>query len=205
MCGICGKLDTNSLCKKCEKKLEKLALWNCDNYENITSNFDEHLYIFYYEGVIRKTILEYKFNDKSYLYKTFANFTKKNKKMCVQIKKYDIIMPVPISRKRNNIRGYNQSTLFARDLANEFKIQFIEKGLIKIKNNLPQSMLTKEERHENTKGVYKINSKNINIIKQKNILLVDDIFTTGSTVNECSRILKEYGVANVGILTIAKI
>lgn len=88
-----------------------------DDYSNITSKFDEHIYIFCYDGIIRKLILDYKFNDKAYIYNTFIYFILKNEKICTQIKKYDIIIPVPISNKRYKERGYNQSSLFAKKLA----------------------------------------------------------------------------------------
>ena len=75
-------------------------------------------------------------------------------------------------------------------------------SLYKIKNNKPQSTLKKEERQENVIGVYGI--KNKKILQNKKIILIDDIFTTGSTVNECSKILKQSGVKQIGIFTIAK-
>ena len=181
-----------------------MALFRIEDYSQITSNFKEHLFIFHYDGIIRKTILDYKFNEKSYIYKTFVNFLKKNEKMCVQIKKYDIIMPIPISKKRFKERGYNQSGLFARELARNLQIQNLKNGLIKIKNNPAQSSLSKEQREYNVKDVYKVNLKTTNNMKGKKVLLVDDIFTTGNTVNECSKILLDAGVIQVGILTIAK-
>ena len=203
-CGICGKLNKNSLCKKCEIKLNKLAVWKIEDYRQITSYFEEHIYIFNYDSIIRKTILDYKFNEKSYIYKNFINFLKKNEKICVQIKKYDIIIPVPISLKRKKERGYNQSDLIAKDLALELNIKYIKNALLKIKNNSEQSTLTAEEREKNVKDVYKIKKNMIHKLYEKNILLIDDIFTTGSTVNECSRVLKEAGVYKIGVLTIAK-
>lgn len=82
------------------------------------------------------------------------------------------------------------------------QIQYEEKVLIKIKDNKMQSTLNKEERNKNVEDVYSI--KNKNKIYNKKILLVDDIFTTGSTANECSKVLKKAMARNIGILTIAK-
>ena len=79
VCGICGKLSGNSLCKKCEillKKQSKFEIYENDSLENY---FDEHMYFFKYDGIIRKVILNYKFKDKAYLYKTISNFLIKNK------------------------------------------------------------------------------------------------------------------------------
>ena len=64
VCGICGKINNNSLCKKCELKLKETAIFGIDNYLNdYEKHYDEHLYIFMYSGIIRKLIIDYKFND----------------------------------------------------------------------------------------------------------------------------------------------
>ena len=93
-CGICGKLDSNSLCKKCEKTLKKQSenkiITNGEELEG--KYFNELIYIFKYEGLIRKTIIDYKFNEKSFLYKTFVNFLLKNEKIFEKIQKYDKII-----------------------------------------------------------------------------------------------------------------
>ncbi len=201
-CGICGKLNKNAICRKCEIRLNKNAMFGIDNYSEISSYFDEHLYIFGYAGEVRKTILSYKFKDKSYIYKTFVNFLKKNLKMCLQIKKYDIIISVPISKKRYKQRGYNQSSIFAKDIARELEIEYLENVLIKAKDNIAQSLLNQDEREANVKNVY--NVLHTEKIINKNILIVDDIFTTGATLNECSRVLKNVGAGNIGVFTIAK-
>ena len=159
MCGICGKLDKNSLCNKCKIRLEKNALNKIENYKNNSSFFDEHIYLFQYDGEIRDTILKYKFNEKSYIYRTFLEFIKNNEKICAQIKKYDIIMPVPISKKRFSARGYNQSSLIAKNFANMLNLEYTEKVLIKFKDNKPQSEMKQDTRKSNVKGVYKVINK----------------------------------------------
>ena len=202
MCGICGKLDKNSLCNKCKIRLEKNALNKIENYKNNSSFFDEHIYLFQYDGEIRDTILKYKFNEKSYIYRTFLEFIKNNEKICAQIKKYDIIMPVPISKKRFSARGYNQSSLIAKNFANMLNLDYTEKVLIKFKDNKPQSEMKQDTRKSNVKGVYKVINKEK--IYKKTVLIIDDIFTTGNTVDECAKVLKENDAECVGVLTLAK-
>lgn len=203
VCGVCGRIDKNSLCKKCELQLKSQAVFGIDNYkEDYNKYFDEHLYVFLYSGVVRSIILNYKFNDNAYLYKTFANFLLKNTNFVENIKRYDIIMPVPLSKKRKKIRGYNQSELIAKQISYITKVTMDTKSIKKVKNIVAQSTLNKEERQNNIEGAYII--KNKNNIQNKNILIVDDIYTTGSTVNECSKILKQAGSKNIGVLTIAK-
>ena len=202
VCGICGKLNSNFLCKKCQKELEAEAVFGIDNIENNTKYFDEHLYIFKYEGIIRRTIIKYKFKEEIYLYKTFVNFLLKNKKFFEKIKKYDTIIPVPISKKRYKIRGYNQSELIGKDLSKKLNINIGTEYLFKTKNIMEQSKLSKEERAKNIQGVYKLINKEK--LENKKILLIDDVYTTGSTVNECSRILRKANPKKIGVLTLAK-
>ena len=113
-CGICGKLDKGYLCGKCKKILEGEAIWSIEKNQNPYVDFNELISIFQYEGIIREKIIDYKFNEKSYLYKTFVNFLLKNKKVFEKIIEYDIIVPVPISKKRKKERGYNQTEIIAK-------------------------------------------------------------------------------------------
>ncbi len=197
-CLVCGKLEQDTICNKCYNTLKIEA--KIEKYNN--KSFNKHLYIFKYEGKIRNLIIDYKFNDKPYLNELFVKIILKNEKICRKIKKYDIIIPVPIHKKRENERGYNQSELIARKLANNLKIELLTDSLIKQKNTLPQSTLSKKQREENVKTVYKIQNKQK--IKNKKIILLDDIYTTGATAEECSKILKQNGAKEILVLTIAK-
>ena len=183
ICGICGKLDEDFLCKSCQKQLEKQAKFEIEKRASKSYYFQEHLYIFQYQGMIRKIILNYKFNDRAYLYKTIVNFLLKNKKIFAFLKSYDTIVPVPISKKRKKERGYNQSELIAREIAKNIGLQCNKQCLFKKKDIIEQSKLNKEQRQINIQGVYELYSPKK--LKNKKILLVDDIYTTGSTVNEC--------------------
>ena len=109
-----------------------------------------------------------------------------------------------MSRKRKLKRGYNQSQLIAKSISNILQIEIQNGILYKTKDILPQSTLNKEERIQNIKGVY--SAKNIDNIKNKKILLVDDIYTTGSTLNECCKVFAKSGIKkeDLGILTFAK-
>ena len=129
-------------------------------------------------------------------------FMIKNKKICRFLKSYDIIIPVPISKQRTLKRGYNQCELLLKELKKNSDLNINCKILYKVKNIVPQSSLSKENRINNVKNAYIV--KNSEIIKDKKVLLVDDIYTTGNTLNECSRMLKLAGAYDVGALTLAK-
>lgn len=205
MCSICGTSSKQYLCKKCEKKLNQMKIFSAPEHLKSAPEgyfFDEKIHAFMYEGIVRELILQYKFNHKPYIYRTFKTFFQNNEKLYLLFRNYDIIVPVPISKRRWKDRGYNQSTLLTKELAKIFDLEHEENVIIKTKNNLTQSTLGKEDRLLNAKNVYKI--KDNTNIKNKNILLVDDIFTTGATCNECAKVLKEAGAKKVGIFTIAK-
>ena len=199
-CGICGRGNENYVCKSCMEKLklEKTYMPQIIDYKGI-----KHCYIFKYEGIIRQKILQYKFKDNSYLYKMFSEFFMKNEKVCRFLKNYDIIISVPMTKKKIAQRGYNQAELIAKQIAiNSPNLTYLKNILIKQKETSTQSSLNKKERFNNVKNVYKV--QNMQKIKEKNIILFDDIYTTGATCKECTKTLMEAGAKIVDLLTIAK-
>ena len=136
------------------------------------------------------------------MYKTFSNFLLNDKKIFEKLKTYDTIIPVPISKNRNKQRGYNQSSLIAKEISKYTGLKLETKCLLKTKDIIEQSKLKKEDRLNNIKGVYDI--KNKEKLLNKKIILIDDVYTTGSTVNECCKMLKNATVDKICVLTIAK-
>jgi len=200
VCGFCEEIDKYSLCEKCKSQLPNKLFYGISELKN--TYFNKHIYLFSYEGKTRERILSYKFGDRSYMYKTFARIILNNEKVCKILIGYDIITEVPIHKKRKAERGYDQSKLIAKEVAKgleEIKyLQLLKKNV----NNSRQSVLQREERLVNVKNAYWVLNKEI--IKDKKIIIFDDIYTTGSTVNECARILRENGAREVLALTLAK-
>ena len=193
VCGFCGNFNINHLCVDCEKKANKLR--------NIKK--EKSCLCFYkYKDQIRDILINYKFNQKSYLYNTLVKILTNQKNICEILKSYDIIIPVPIHKKRKLKRGYDQVYLIAKELGKYMDLEIDSNVLIKDVDNVPQSSLNKIERIQNVKGVYKV--KNSQRIENKRIILFDDIYTTGSTVKECSEILEKSGAKEVLAVTIAK-
>lgn len=202
-CEMCETISESYICDKCKSKLEKTELYlnRIDDYsKDNTKYFDEHAYIFEYNSIIREKIIEYKFKNKPYLGKMFSEFFVKNEKMCGFFEKYDIIIPVPMTNKKIKERGYNQTEIIAKIISQNITNITMQKNvLIKYKNNKVQSQLNKEQRQQN---VYEL--INEEIIKNKNILILDDIYTTGATCNECVKTLRNAQPKKIGIITIAK-
>ena len=200
-CGICGNLG-HYICDNCYNKLKSLE---------IKKQYEDIFFVYQYEGIIRDLMISYKFNDKAYLYKTFSESLLKNKKLCNFVKCYDIITSVPLHKKRFNERGYNQSELIAREVSknltnvktlDKLNVLYVKDILIKNKNIKPQSTKNVKDRIKDVNGIYEV--KNKNLIKGKKIIIFDDIYTTGSTIGECKKVLLQAGALKVGIVALAK-
>lgn len=202
MCGICGKLDTNSLCRKCRIQLEKHKQIQTNQPKESEEEFQEFMSLFSYEEMIRDLLINYKFKEKPYLAKTLGNFIISQKPIKEKIQAYDLLIPVPISKKRKKERGYNQSLLLAKEIKVNSKQQINNQCLVKVQNIIEQSKLTKKERKLNIQGVYRL--KNEQMIENKKVLLIDDIYTTGSTVKECCQTLAKGKPSKIGVLVVAK-
>lgn len=201
VCGVCGKVGEKWICNKCLHNIQAKAENRRRGY--LTASYEDGFFLLsYHRDEIKKMLLSYKFYQLAYLYRTFVKIILKNEKACRFLKKYDIMIPVPIHNNRKRKRGYNQSELIAKEIGKKLNIPVISNCLVKIKNVVPQSTLNKEQRKQNIKGVYQV--KKEETIKGKRIVLVDDIFTTGSTLEECSKMLKQAGASKIGIFTIAK-
>lgn len=199
VCGICDKINKKYLCNKCEISIKPYLIYKIEKSEN--RYFDYQIKVLKYRDIIRQKIIDYKFNEKAYLHQTFAKIILNNEKIYSFLEKYDIILCVPMYIKKRRLRGYNQSELIAIELAKNLNLELQLKNLIKIKDTRKQSTLTKTERKTNLKNAFKI--KNIDKIKGKNVILFDDIFTTGSTADECSKVIKQAGANSVAVLTVA--
>lgn len=202
VCGICGKLNKDELCNTCKIKLEKIAKNRIIKKESQDMYFNELIYIFKYEGIIRKLILDYKFNEKPYMHTCFVNFILNNKEIIGKLQSYDIIIPVPISKKRMKERGYNQSLLIAKKISKCVKAKLQTKCLFKKKDIIEQSKLNKQQRKQNIQNVYELQDGII--LNNKRILLIDDIYTTGSTVNECAKVIYKAKAKKIDVLVLAK-
>lgn len=196
-CIVCKSFGDGYLCNKCKKDLE-IYLYN----NTIEEQENKIFYLFQYRDFIRKKLIEYKFGEQSYLFHLFCEMFVKNKNACEFLKSYDIIIPVPIHKKRKNQRGYNQSELIAKELSNKTGITIYTDVLKKVRNTNPQSLLSKKERIKNVQSVYIV--ENSEKIRNRNVVILDDIYTTGATVNECKKILQQAGVKNIGTIIIAK-
>lgn len=113
-----------------------------------------------------------------------------------------ILIPVPLHKKRLKWRGFNQATELAKELSSFLEIPWFSDCLIKTKETVPQVELEEKAREKNVLGAFLV--KNKNSLLGKRVLLVDDIFTTGATMEECARVLKESGAKKVIGIVVAR-
>ncbi|MDD3631338.1 MAG: ComF family protein [Atribacterota bacterium] len=158
-----------------------------------------------YQGVLRKCIHLLKYKKQVKLVKPLADLMIDYLSGCelINISEIDLIIPVPLFKDDYLKRGFNQSGLLAKQIADYFSVTFSEDLLIKKRANLSQVGLSKEERRNNVKNVYSINSarQEYNI---SSLLLIDDIFTTGSSIEACCKELRKIGVERLYVLTLAR-
>jgi len=115
---------------------------------------------------------------------------------------YTVIIPVPLHTKRLRSRGYNQSEHFAKGLSKELNIGISTDNLIRKTHNKSQTKnKTRYDRYENTKDIFEV--KNLKLLENQHVLLVDDVLTTGATLEGCSRVLLQIPNVKVSIATIA--
>lgn len=112
----------------------------------------------------------------------------------------DGLVPVPLHRRRMAARGYNQAELLAKAVGRRMKLPVYSKMLVRVKNTVPQKKLNPEERQNNLKKAFIMGR---NDVKLKTVIVVDDIYTTGTTIDEAARVLKEAGAERVYFITLA--
>lgn len=184
-CPQCGRLSENgSYCSKCQKN---------KSLEGIIVS------AYYEEGPLKEAIHNFKYNSVKELSPFLANFLIKALET-YQIEDIDLITWVPLYHKRQAQRGYNQAEILAREIAQRLDLK-TGSLLKKIKKTKIQVKLKGPERRKNLIGAFKVN--NISL-KSKRIILVDDITTTGTTLNECAKVLKKAGAKEVWGLVLAK-
>jgi len=187
----------NNYCLVCGRKVigdGKL----CEHCKTTKYNFKVARAPFFYTGNIRKAIYHLKYDNAKYLAPYFSKIMYNYFKTCQEFEDIDIITCVPIHKNRLNKRGYNQSELLLDSFIQTNKIN--TKILDKIKDTGSQTEKSYKERLTSLENAFVVLDKNI--VKNKNILVIDDILTTGATINAISEVLLKAGAKSVKALTL---
>ncbi len=201
---VCEKCKTNlpfikgKVCKRCGLPINSMANY-CDRCQRHQHSFDRAVATFYYRDEIARCIKELKFENCRYFAKHLAKFMAdtyiENNFDC------DVIVPVPMHINRLKERGFNHSELLAYHLSEFVQIPLDTQSLVKCVNTKTQVKLNYEQRQKNLINSFKV--VNRKAIKGKNVLVVDDVFTTGSTMDNCAKALKSAGANKIFCISIA--
>ncbi len=193
LCPVCGTtfLDSPAESHLCGNCIENKTYFSCARA------------VFSYETIILDVIHKFKYGNNISVGAMLASFMADFSFPDVDFSDHSLMIPVPLHIKRLRERGFNQSLILARALAKKWQIPINFSLLKRHKSTLTQTGLHKTERKQNIKGAFEVNDKKI--IAGKNIILVDDVYTTGATINECAKTMIKAGAQKVTVLTLARV
>jgi ComF family protein len=192
LCPICGDpfrtgIEEDHLCEECLRR---------------RPFFDKILAPYLYEGRIMDAVHQFKYQGKTHMAKALGPILASFGQKRMSEEREWIVMPVPLHRKKLRERGFNQSLLLARQVAPRLGAVLDYSSLCRTRDTQAQMELRKQERRKNVRRAFEcIDPK---AVKGKAVLLIDDVATTGSTLNECARVLKRAGCRKVLCLVVAR-
>jgi ComF family protein len=181
-------------CLKCGKPLKDRNAELCDDCAESRHYYDQGAAVFEYSDGIRESIFRYKYGGCRNFADWYGEEMYRQCRTQMEMWKPQAVIPVPLYVKKRKVRGYNQAELIADRLGELSGIKVDAGILVRNRATVPQKTLNDSQRAENIKKAFTITKNNI---KYKRVLLIDDIYTTGSTVDECAKVLKAAGVERV--------
>ena len=199
LCTICGRPFPNAsgddhtcgVCLERSPQFTRAHSWACYPREEAT------------EHPLRQVIQKFKYGRKVALGKPLGRLMARGCEEFLRACNAQTIIPVPLHPKRLRWRGFNQSVLLARQIGCAYKLPLDCFTLYRKIDTPPQTRLPEEDRRKNIRGAFALNGETA--LDGKRLLLVDDVYTSGATVNECSRVLKRGGAREVFVLTLARV
>lgn len=201
-CPLCDSFSSrhSKPCDDCQRSLQKIE---GAAHLHLLSRvwIDRCISCYPYEGSLREAIHRFKYEERFDLLGFFADELARTSMACGEI---DVICPVPMHPRRLRSRGYNPAALLADRLGQELGAGVYRNLLRRTRHTPCQMELARKERLINVKGSFAIDDKKAAKVDGRRLLVIDDVLTTGATVNECARVLKKNGAGHVVVLTIAR-
>ena len=198
-CEIVLPYITEPSCKKCGKQISDERGEYCPDCSRKIHYYKQGKAIFSYRKGMKLSMYRFKYAGRKEYAAFYARIVKERIEPWIIRHGIEVIVPIPMYRRKQRKRGYNQAEIFAKSLGEYLELP-VEMQLIKrVKNTVPQKELNDRQRKDNLKGAFQLNT---NIVKYNKILLVDDIYTTGSTVDAVARCFLEVGIEEVYFLSV---
>lgn len=203
LCDECAKkivlVNEAESCRICGRGLYSGGML-CDECKEQKPYFRKSYSVVIYNDCAKQLVHRLKYMDKRYIsFYTAKMMADKLKRHSLS---YDYILYVPMHIKKEIERGYNQARLLAKYISEETSIP-VNSSLIRVKHTQDMNKLSKKLRAINLVNAFDLDLEDRLVLKDKNVLLVDDVYTTGATANECARVLLDYGVCHVDVITFA--
>lgn len=216
-CLVCGDMQSKYLCAEC---LSEIVFINppppicsrcgapnqengCGECRGVEFAFDSARGVGIYDGALKEAIHQLKYSGHEVIAPVLGMLIVDHlKSRSIFISQIDCIVPMPIHASRLRQRGFNQSELLAREIGRAFELPILPRTLIRGRATRPQVELSVEERLPNVDGAFEVVRSDA--VSGRRVLLVDDVFTTGSTSDSASRALRDAGAGEVHVLTLAR-
>lgn len=186
-------------CKKCGKQLLDEQAEYCLDCSRKKHYYKQGKAVFSYQKGMRTSMYRFKYAGRREYAAFYARTAKEQLENWVLRTGIEVVIPIPMYRRKQRKRGYNQAEVFARALGEEIELPVATKLVKRVKNTIPQKELNDRQRKDNLKGAFQLET---NIVKYKKILLVDDIYTTGSTIDAVAKCFLEAGIEEVYFMTV---
>ncbi len=195
------EMKEENLCLICHRGIPSDQI-QCFYCLNDPPPFVQALHLAPYGGKMKEAIQAFKYHNQKILAVKLGALAAE--KICENpdFLQSDILIPVPLFSKKQIQRGFNQSALLAKQISRKIGIDVDFSSLVRIRNTPSQTQLNEKERRENVRGAFQVRSQ---ALMGERILLIDDVFTTGATIRECTHVLLQAGVKSVYVLTLAAV
>lgn len=206
ICPECSKIlcvIKEPRCKKCSKPIENQEQEFCFDCESKRFHYVRGLALWLYDHNMKQSIANFKYRNKKEYAKFYIEELLRHYSQDLLQMGADAFIPVPIHKSKRRVRGYNQAEIIADGVGKELGIQVIKDLLIRNKNTIAQKTLNNKERYQNLIQAFSLDKyqlKNYNDIKK--VILVDDIYTTGSTIEACTNILLQHNIKEVYFISL---
>ena len=219
-CPACGELGSweAEFCPSCQAGIQELPPFQCrlcgvglesgpplcPACRQRRPHFDRARAVALYQGPLADTVRAFKYHRRWAAGRPLARFLA-GRVGPEALEGLDLAAPVPLHRWRMLKRGFNQSQVLARELAQRHGLLLAPDLLARVRHTRPQVGLDGRSRRANVAGAFAVKPQRLSLVDGARVLLVDDVFTTGATVDECARMLKQAGARRVEVLTLARV